>query len=100
MSKILLAIIGWDPKGWEHRFRLLGPQHDIRLWPETVGDPADIDYACVWKPPLGLLAGFPKLKAIFSLGAGADDILADSDLPKVPVVRVVDSDLTMRMTEY
>jgi len=99
MSSILLAIMGWDPKGWEQRFRALAPQHDIRAWPE-IGDPADINYACVWKPPPGLLAGFPNLKAIFSLGAGADDLLADPKLPDVPVVRIVDSDLTMRMTEY
>jgi glyoxylate/hydroxypyruvate reductase len=100
MSNILLAIIGWDPKGWEHRFRVMAPQHDIRLWPERIGDPAEIKYACVWKPPRGMLAGFPNLKAIFSLGAGADDIISDPQLPNVPVVRVVDNDLTMRMTEY
>ena len=100
MSNILLAIIGWDPKGWDQRFRALAPQHDIRIWPERVGDPADIDYACVWNAPHGLLAGFPNLKAIFSLGAGVDDILADPDLPRVPVIRIVDPDLTMRMTEY
>jgi glyoxylate/hydroxypyruvate reductase len=100
MSSILLAIMGWDPKGWEQRFRALAPQHEIHVWPEAVGDPADIRYACVWKPPAGLLAGFRNLKAIFSLGAGADDLLADPKLPDVPVVRIVDPDLTMRMTEY
>jgi glyoxylate/hydroxypyruvate reductase len=100
MSNILLAIIGWDPKGWEERFRTLAPQHGIRMWPKQVGDPADIHYACVWSPPPGVLAGFPNLKAIFSLGAGGDDLLADPKLPDVPVVRIVDSDLTMRMTEY
>jgi glyoxylate/hydroxypyruvate reductase A len=100
MTSILLAIMGWDPKGWEQRFRALAPQHDIRVWPDAVGDPADIRYACVWKPPAGLLAGFPNLKAILSLGAGADDLLADPELPDVPVVRIVDPDLTMRMTEY
>jgi glyoxylate/hydroxypyruvate reductase A len=100
MSNILLSIMGWDPKGWEQRFRTLAPQHSIHTWPELVVDPADIHYACVWNPPPGLLAGFPNLKAIFSLGAGADEILADPKLPDVPVVRVVDSDLTMRMTEY
>src|SRR5262249_24917062 len=37
---------------------------------------------------------------IFSLGAGVDHVLTDPDLPDVPVVRIVDPDLTMRMTEY
>jgi len=100
MACILLAIMGWDPKGWEQRFRSLSPQHDLRVWPDDIGNPADVRYACVWKPPSGLLAGFPNLKAIFSLGAGADDLMADPKLPDVPVVRIVDSDLTMRMTEY
>jgi len=47
-----------------------------------------------------LFARLPQLKAIFSLGAGVDHILSDPDLPDVPVVRIVDPDLTMRMTEY
>src|SRR5262249_43929961 len=76
MSNILLAIVGWDPKGWEQRFRTLAPQHRISVWPDQVGDPAGVPYACVWHPPPGLLAGFRNLKAIFSLGAGADDLLA------------------------
>ena len=100
MSAILLAIIGWDPKGWDQLFRTLAPQHDIRLWPENIGNPADVAYACVWKPPHGMLRDIPNLKAIFSLGAGVDDLLADPQLPNVPVVRIVDADLTMRMTEY
>ena len=77
MSAILLAIIGWDPKGWDQLFRTLAPQRDIRLWPETAGNPDDVHYACVWKPPHGMLAEYRNLKAIFSLGAGVDDILAD-----------------------
>ncbi len=42
----------------------------------------------------------PNLKAVFSLGAGVDHLLADPTLPDVPLVRIVDPDLTMRMTEY
>ena len=101
MSAILLAIIGWDPKGWHQLFRTLAPQRDVRLWPETMADPGDVTYACVWQPPHGMLREYPNLKAIFSLGAGADGILADPQLPaNVPIVRIVDPDLTMRMTEY
>ncbi len=100
MSAILLAIIGWDPKSWDQLFHTLAPQRDVRLWPERAGNPDDVAYACVWKPPHGLLAEYRNLKAVFSLGAGVDDILADPQLPDVPVVRVVDADLTMRMTEY
>src|SRR6266404_79172 len=100
MPAILLAITGLDPQPWEERLRALAPRRDIRLWPQRLGDPADVAYACTWNAPRGLFARLPRLEAIFSLGAGVDHILADPDLPDVPVVRIVDPDLTMRMTEY
>jgi glyoxylate/hydroxypyruvate reductase len=100
MPAILLAVTGIDPQPWEERLRALAPQRDVRLWPERLGDPADVAYACAWHAPRGLFARLPRLEAIFSLGAGVDHILADPELPDVPVVRIVDPDLTMRMTEY
>ena len=99
-SAILIAITDWNPKEWHERFRALAPARDFQVWPDRVGDPADIAYACAWRPPPGLLKGFPNLKVIFSLGAGVDHIVTDPALPAVPVVRIVDPDLTMRMTEY
>src|SRR5512133_2579344 len=99
-SAILLAITGWDPQEWDARFRALAPARDIRAWPDRVGNAAEVAYACAWKAPPGLLAEFPSLKAIFSLGAGVDHLVADPRLPDVPIVRIVDPDLTRRMTEY
>jgi hypothetical protein len=100
MSAILIAILDSNPKAWSEEFRRLAPTRSIRLWPDGVGNPADIAYACVWDPPQGLLAKFRNLKAILSLGAGVDNITADPSLPDIPIVRMVDPDLTMRMTEY
>jgi glyoxylate/hydroxypyruvate reductase A len=99
MGAILLAVTGLDPKPWAERLRTLAPERDVRLWP-PLGDPAEISYACAWQAPRGLLARLPRLAAIFSLGAGVDHVLSDPELPDVPVVRIVDADLTMRMTEY
>ncbi|MEX0591060.1 MAG: glyoxylate/hydroxypyruvate reductase A [Xanthobacteraceae bacterium] len=96
---ILLAIGGWEPEAWLERFRVLAPGREIRLAPD-IGDPKTVHYACVWKPPAGLLASLPNLRAIFSLGAGVDHVIGDATLPEVPLVRIVDLDLTMRMTEY
>jgi glyoxylate/hydroxypyruvate reductase A len=96
---ILLAITGWEPEAWLARFRAQAGGREVRLAPD-VGDPAAVRYACVWKPPAGLLAGLPNLRAIFSLGAGVDHLLEDPAMPDVPLVRIVDPDLTMRMTEY
>ena len=101
MRAILLAITGWDRNAWECAFARSRAARDIRVWPDRVGELADIAYACAWEPPRGLFAKLPGLRAIFSLGAGVDHLLADPDLPKhVPVVRIVDPDLTLRMTEY
>jgi glyoxylate/hydroxypyruvate reductase A len=100
MGAILLAVTGIDPQPWERRFRSHAAARDLRVWPERVGQPGDVAYACLWQAPRGLLAGFPRLKVIFSLGAGVDHVLTDSALPDLPIVRIVDADLTMRMSEY
>ena len=47
-----------------------------------------------------MLASLPNLRIIFSLGAGIDHLMRDTDLPDVPIVRVVSPDLTRRMTEW
>ena len=72
MSALLLVIMGWDAAPWERRFRAAAPGRDIRLWPDRVGDPADIAYAAAWLPPAGAFGAFKNLRAIFSLGAGVD----------------------------
>ena len=96
---ILLATTGWHQDSWLERFRRLLPDR------ETVSDldsfdPASIGYAATWKHRPGTLANLPNLQAIFSLGAGVDHLVGDPDLPKAPILRVVDQDLTERMSEY
>lgn len=100
MTKLALVISRWDPQPWIDRFQHLAPELDVCKWPDDNISPGDIGYALAWQPPEGVLAGFQNLKAIFSLGAGVDHILREPKLPDVPLVRVVDPDLTMRMSEY
>ena len=100
MSAILVAIDSLQAEEWLASLRAHAKGRDIRVWPHTAGNAADIAYACVWLPPHGLLARFPNLKAIVNLGAGVDHLLADPTLPPVPVARVAHPDLTMRVTEY
>jgi glyoxylate/hydroxypyruvate reductase A len=91
----------WPVEDWTAAMRRLAPDLDLRVWPDQIGRLDDIRYVACWKPPPGVIAGFPNLAAIFNLGAGVDAILADATLPaEVPIVRVNDGDLTMRMTEY
>lgn len=98
-----LAFISKDDRAEPWRDALADelPELDFRIWPDEVGDAADINYALVWKPPAGVLKGFPNLKAILSLGAGIDHLAADPELPKhIPVSRLVDRCLTQGMSEY
>ncbi|PTW62693.1 glyoxylate/hydroxypyruvate reductase A [Breoghania corrubedonensis] len=97
---LLIAVHGWDSESWSSRFSNLLPGHDVRCHPETTGNPAEIRYLLAWKPDSDLLASLTNLEVIFSLGAGVDHLLQTPDLPDVPIVRIVDPDLTMRMSEW
>jgi len=96
---LLIAVTGWAPSAWLDFFRRQASGLTIVDAGETY-DAAAVEFAAVWKPEPGTLAQLPNLKAIFNLGAGVDALMADPTLPDVPVVRVVDPDLTQRMTEY
>ncbi|MGF1594361.1 MAG: 2-hydroxyacid dehydrogenase [Kiloniellaceae bacterium] len=85
---------------WAEALAANYPELKVHTWPYD-GDPAAIEYALVWQPPKGELKRYPKLKAIFSVGAGVDHLASDPDLPEgVPVVRMVEPGLTAGMSEY
>ncbi|MFP7570441.1 2-hydroxyacid dehydrogenase [Marivita sp. S2033] len=85
---------------WVTLMQGLLPDWDITSM-ASVTDPATVDYAVVWQPRTGDIAKFENLKAIVSVGAGIDHVLADPELPQgVPIIRTVGKDLTQRMQEY
>jgi glyoxylate/hydroxypyruvate reductase len=96
---VLIAISGWDPKPWRARMEALMPSHEIVMLDEPF-DRASVRYALSWRHPPGALEGLPNLRVILSLGAGVDHLFADPALPDKPIVRVVDPDLTNRMSEW
>src|SRR5258707_494645 len=106
MNKGALALLihggteNWSPERWKKRFDEVCKDRGVFLLPDAAFDPAEVHYAAVWKPAPGELAAFPNLRVIFNLGAGVDALMADSSLPKVPLVRVAVDDLTDRMAEY
>jgi len=97
---LAIVVTGWDAETWATRFRALAPARPVYIWPDRIDAAQEVAYACAWKPPPGALASFPNLKAVFSLGAGVDHLLQDPTLPLIPIVRIVDPDLTSRMVEY
>src|SRR6202140_271250 len=106
MNKAALALLihggteNWSPERWKRRFDDICSDRRVLLLPDVEFDPAEIHYAAVWKPGHGELAAFPNLRVIFNLGAGVDALMADSSLPKVPLVRVAVGDLPGRIPEY
>lgn len=99
MSTIIVRTGPASESAWRD---LLGnelPEHDIRRW-DDAGDPDDVEYAVVWRPPAGGLARFRNLRCIVSIGAGVDHVFADPALPRVPIIRTVGDVLRQRMSEY
>jgi glyoxylate/hydroxypyruvate reductase A len=96
---ILIASGPWPAEPWAAPVREAEAGRVLQVWPD-LGDLGEIAYALVWRPPEGLLARLPNLRVIFSLGAGVDHLVFQKDLPDVPIVRVVNPDLTQRMTEW
>ncbi|QPC86561.1 glyoxylate/hydroxypyruvate reductase A [Mesorhizobium sp. NBSH29] len=95
-GRVLLSVTGFHPQRW---YDLLSKDREVILEPEGDGDPS-ITYAVVWKQRPNLLAGLPNLRAIFSIGAGVDHLFQDPNVPDVPIVRVVDPNLSQHMSEY
>ncbi|MCU4181331.1 2-hydroxyacid dehydrogenase [Bosea sp. BH3] len=96
---LLLAMTGWHVEDWRARFKALLPEMPIVVLGEAF-DRRAVHYVASWKHPPGSLTGLPNLAALFSLGAGVDFLFADDKLPAAPIARVVDPDLTTRMSEY
>ena len=75
------------------------PSHKIVMLGESF-DRESIRYALSWRHPPGALEDLPNLRVILSLGAGVDHLFTDPALPDRPIARVVDPDLTNRMSEW
>ena len=89
------------PEPWRAAIGAALPGLPFHAWPEM--RPARSPSGTRWcgsRQP-GWHTQFPNLKAILSLGAGVDAILADPDLPPgIPVLRLVDAGLSRQMAEY
>ena len=96
---LLVNVEGWDAGPWVERFTALLPTQKVVTQADSF-NAEEITYAATWKHKPGSLSAYKNLRVIFSLGAGVDHVFADSALPNVPVVRIVDEDLRDRMSEW
>lgn len=95
----LLVVGGYRTKLFAAEAKKAEPTLDVRVWPDA-GRLEDIRYVLAWAPPAGVIQSLPNLELIVSVGAGVDHLFRGGPLPKVPIVRFVDPDLTQRMTTY
>jgi len=88
-----------DPRPWVAALQRALPEGRIHQW---APDHAPLcTYAVCWKPPAAFFAGQSGLKAILNIGAGADAVIGDPNLPvEVPVVRLDDAGMAQQMEEY
>lgn len=97
---VLLASTADSAQSWSDALTAAEMPLPLKVWPDT-GPLEDIHYAIVAKPPEGLLASLPNLRAILSLWAGVDHITGDPSHPRdVPIYRMIEPGLTGGMVEF
>jgi glyoxylate/hydroxypyruvate reductase A len=84
---------------WAAYFAEHAPDLDFRIWPDA-GDLNEVEYLIAWQAPPELLASLPRLKVLFSSGAGVDHVDFASIPDHIPVVRMVEPGIINGMVEY
>ena len=106
MKRVLVATKGWDGRPWATRLRQALPEHDVITadrdgrWPGGDHELATVDYVLAWNAPQETLDAVARPKVLISLGAGVDHLISRRLPAGVPIVRIVDPDMTARMAEY
>ena len=99
MSLLFIAP-GRDLSSWEDAIHRVDSNIEIDIWP-AIEDKDRVQFAVCWNHPQHLLDSFTNLKAVSSLGAGADHLISDESLPEsIDICRVVSPSLVQQMKEY
>lgn len=92
----ILVCTAKDQSAWRDALQFRLPAARVHVG----ADAPACDYAVLWKPPAAVFATQPRLKAMFSLGAGVDGLLAMPELPRdVALVRMEDAGMAPQMAE-
>jgi len=84
---------------WARYFAEHAPDLDFRIWPDA-GDLGKVEYLIAWQVPPKFLAELPRLKLLFSSGAGIDHLDLSAVPAHLPVVRMVEPGIINGMVEY
>lgn len=97
---ILIIFENKDPKPWVKKLKEILPETQIEIYPK-VKDKNAVDFVICWKPKNNVLAQFPNLKVIQSVGASIDHITNSQNIDKNSIVtRIVDEQLSSDMWEF
>lgn len=100
-ARLLFYEVSHPTESWAKAFAEICPELEFCTYPDWPETPDDLPtFALVWNPEPGLLARYPNVRAVFSLGAGVDHLTKDPELPDVPVIRMSDDGLKADMADY
>ena len=86
----------WDD--WAHRLAQYLPS--IQFVDLMSDDAMKADVALVWAPPPGRLAALPYLRGIIMQGQGVDHMMVISVPRDIPLVRLVDPDMSAALSHW
>lgn len=75
------------------------PDIPVRIGLDSVEGP-EVRYLITWTAIPDMVARFPNLEVVFSLGAGVDQFDLSAFPPGLPLVRLIDEDLSLMMRDY
>lgn len=84
---------------WKDIFARARPDLDFHIWPET-GPLDEVEYLVAWTVPPFPLTDLPRLRAVFSVGAGVSQFDMAAIPTHVPLIRLVDPAVTDNVAEY
>lgn len=84
---------------WASYFAEHAPDLDFRVWPDA-GDLEAVEYLIAWQAPADFMAALPRLKVLFSSGAGIDHVDFSAVPEHIPIVRMVEPGIVNGMVEY
>lgn len=99
--KIVVAVGPWDSETWRDAFSTCASGRTVHMWPQDGVEFGTEPYViCSWKASEDVFSQPVPPTGVFSLGAGVDHLACLAKRPEIPVARIIDPDLTMRMVEY
>ncbi|TKB98942.1 2-hydroxyacid dehydrogenase [Pedobacter cryophilus] len=89
-----------DPKHWATALQAHLPETLVEIYP-NIKDKESVEFVLCWKPDADVLANFPNVKVIQSVGAAIDHITKKQEIKENQTVcRIVDENLSHDMFEF